>query len=387
MLRPLTDADLGPLTRIHAVSFGVEAEQVPDWYALAGRENVYVFDEAGRGVTGGLLDIPMGLWVGGRRLALHGVAGVAVAPEQRGRGVGRRMMAAYLERIARRAPLSALYASARSLYRQVGYGIGGHRNVARGPTERFAAIGLRDERWRPLEPTDHAELIAIRHRHGAARPVDLDRGSYVWDRVWAHRGKPNRGYVHESADGIDAWVVFRQSSGENGFLAIELVDRFATTPSALRHLAGFIGRFNSMARTIEVPCSPVDPLLDALPEHTLSVQVHEPWMLRICDVRDAIELRGFPPGLDVTLQLEVSDDVLRDNNGRFTVRIQNGEARVQAGSEGRIAMSARALGSLYTGHADPWSLRLRGEVSARDEDLVPLAAAFAGPAPVLTDFF
>ncbi len=387
MLRLLTDADEPAFKRAQGLAFGADPERIPDWWELAGRDNVYVF-ERDSAVRGGLVDVPMGLWVGGERVPLHGVAGVAVAPEHRGQGVGRAMMAAYLERVAVHAPLSALYASARSLYRGVGYAIAGHRNVARGPTERFGSIGTRDARWRPLEASDHDALVAIRHEDGAIRPVDLDRGPYIWSRVWEHRGKPNDGFVHEGPDGIDAWVVLKQSPADAGWLKIEVVDRHARTPEALRHVAGFLARYGSMARTIEVPCSPVDPLIDALPEHSdLSIEVFEPWLIRICDVRAALEQRGWSDALDVTLDLEVHDDVLRDNNGRFRVRIRNGEARVQAGSDGRIAMDVRALGSLYTGHSDPWSLRLRGELRAADEHLAPLAAAFAGPAPALTDFF
>ena len=385
MLRPMTDANQSTLARIHALSFGADASKIPEWYALAEPENVYVFDDP---ITAGLIDIPMGLWVGGKRLDLRGVAGVGVAPEHRGRGIGRRMMAAYLEQTAQVAPLSALYASARALYRKVGYAIGGHRNLGTGATERFAAVGDRDDRWRGLEPADQDALIALRHRFGALRAVDVDRGPYLWKRVWATRGKPNLGFVHEGPDGIDGWVVLKQHHADEGWLKVEVVDWFATTPAALRHVAGFLGRFNSMARTIEVPCCPADPLIDLLPEHNhLVIRVFEPWMIRICDVRRALEERGWPSGLDVTLELEVHDSVLRDNNGRFRVRIRNGQARVQAGSDGRIVMDVRALGSLYTGHGDPWGLRLRGELTARDEDLAGLAAAFSAPQPVLTDFF
>ncbi len=41
-------------------------------------------------------------WWHGRSMAMAGVAGVKVAPEERGRGVGKAMMAVVLEDIARR---------------------------------------------------------------------------------------------------------------------------------------------------------------------------------------------------------------------------------------------------------------------------------------------
>ena len=61
-------------------------------------------------------------WWNGRAVPMAGVAGVMVAPEERGRGVGRALMTALLEVIAARGyPLSVLFPSTlptrRALYR------------------------------------------------------------------------------------------------------------------------------------------------------------------------------------------------------------------------------------------------------------------------------
>jgi predicted N-acetyltransferase YhbS len=57
-------------------------------------------------------------WWCGRAVPMAGVGGVTVAPEDRGRSVARRLMAALLDEVAARGyPLSALYPATMPLYR------------------------------------------------------------------------------------------------------------------------------------------------------------------------------------------------------------------------------------------------------------------------------
>jgi predicted N-acetyltransferase YhbS len=58
-------------------------------------------------------------WWCGRAVPMAGVAGVMVAPEDRGRGVARRLIAALLDEVSARGyPLSALYPATMPLYRR-----------------------------------------------------------------------------------------------------------------------------------------------------------------------------------------------------------------------------------------------------------------------------
>ena len=66
-------------------------------------------------------------WWGGRRVPMAGVAGVVVAPEYRGRGVGSMLMRGVLQRGAssKGFPLTALYPATTVMYRHLGYEFGG----------------------------------------------------------------------------------------------------------------------------------------------------------------------------------------------------------------------------------------------------------------------
>ena len=62
----------------------------------------------------------------GRAVPMAGVAGVAVAPEERGRGVGRRLVTTLLETIAGRDyPLAVLFPTTFPIYRSLGWEVAG----------------------------------------------------------------------------------------------------------------------------------------------------------------------------------------------------------------------------------------------------------------------
>ena len=73
---------------------------------------------------------------------MAGVSSVKVAPEDRGRGVGRLLMTAVLDEIAaHRYPLSALYPATMPLYRSLGWELAGGRHIRGHPGEVAARPG------------------------------------------------------------------------------------------------------------------------------------------------------------------------------------------------------------------------------------------------------
>ena len=105
------------------------------------RRRQLLADWAGEGRTLGAFDRhrlagaamfhDMRQWWCGRAVPMAGVAGVKVAPEDRGRGIARRLMAALLAEVAARGyPLSVLYPATVPLYRSLGWELAGTREVA-----------------------------------------------------------------------------------------------------------------------------------------------------------------------------------------------------------------------------------------------------------------
>ncbi|MFO0642431.1 MAG: GNAT family N-acetyltransferase [Polyangiaceae bacterium] len=385
-LLPLEPPHDDVLAGIYRVAFAIEArEQIEHWWSIAGRDNVRVYTRAGTAV-GGLVQVPMGLYAGGRSVSLSGLAGVAVAPEARGVGVGRAMLSAWLRGL-REAGIatSALYASTRALYRSVGYELAGTHTVGTVHLDALRDVGRRDGAFAPITEADHAEIAAVYAEHARSQTGRMDRGSYLWRRVFAHRGKANHGYVLRDPRGVVAWVTLRQTEGTDGFKKVHVEDHFALDHDALLRLVGFLSTFGAMAR--EVSIAGPTAIWDLLPEHRADVRLVEPWLLRVVDVERALTSRGYPEGLEARFALSVDDPLFPENGGPWSVEVRDGAAHVTRVPSAPTSISVRGLASLFTGYASPSRLRLTGDLRGDTEGDARLGAAFAGNAPELGDFF
>ena len=145
-IRPLTpDDDMDAQLDLAQRAFGVYTPaQRESWDHLTGlRISQGMFlgaFVAGQPVGAGLVH-DMRQWWHGRAAGCAGVGGVKVAPELRGKGVGRRLMISILELIAERGyPLSALYPATMPLYRSLGWELAGGSYRATVPARSLRSL-------------------------------------------------------------------------------------------------------------------------------------------------------------------------------------------------------------------------------------------------------
>ena len=105
---------------------------------------------------------------------------------------------------------------------------------------------------------------------------------------------------------------------------------------------------------------PLDPLLYLLGEQQTSGSRNKvkiirslDWMLRIVDVAGALAARGYPPGLSAELHLDLSDDILPANAGRWVLSVDGGRGQAQPGGAGRLRLDARDLAAIYAAQPLP----------------------------------
>jgi predicted acetyltransferase len=125
-----------------------------------------------------------------------------------------------------------------------------------------------------------------------------------------------------------------------------------------------------------------------IPAAGWSVTDVRPYMLRIIEWAKAVRQRGWPAGLTAAIDLEVDDPVCPWNSGRHRLEWSGGEARVQPGLPGGVAIDPRGLALLMAGDVTAAVLRRAGLVtggSRRDDEI--LDAAMAGPRPAILDEF
>lgn len=389
-LLPIEPEHESALSSIYRVAFAIESdEQVARWLSFADRKNVRVF-RRGDSVVGGFIEIPMGIFAGSRSVPTIGLAGVAVAAEARGTGVAKAMLSAWLRDLhAKRVATSVLYASTRALYRSVGYELAGTHTRGTVHIDALRSVGKRlgptDGTFEPITPADHEAIAAVYTEHTRAHTGRMDRGAYLWGRVFSFRGAPNHGWLLRGPSGPRAWVTLRQTDGPDDFKKVLVEDHFAVDHEALLRLAGFLSTFGAMAREITLggPCA----LWDLMPEHRADLRIVEPWLLRVIHVPSALARRGYPEGFEGTLRFAVDDPLLPENAGPWELTVRDARAEVTRVASADVTLSVRGLASLFTGYASPSRLRLLDDLRGPTAHDARLAAAFAGNPPELGDFF
>jgi predicted acetyltransferase len=164
-------------------------------------------------------------------------------------------------------------------------------------------------------------------------------------------------------------------------------DVVATTRAAARALWFALGAGSSTVRSVRVNAHP-DDVLPLIAEPDLSVHEHLRWMLRLVDAPAAVAARGWPAGVRASVDLEVIDEQLPDNAGRWRLAVEDGAGTLTRGGDGTVALGVGAFSALWTGYADPGALRRAGLLSCADDaTLGTLAALTAGPPPRLLDYF
>jgi len=380
------ESDIDGVSRLLGWSFAFPPEDTRDWLERGGLENVRVLRD-GRTPLAALMLIPMGQFFGGASVPMVGVAGVGVAPERRGTGVGGEMCRATVAELHRRGvALSTLYPSTQKLYRGAGW------EVAGGRWEVRIAPGLIRVRepstsMRAMEISDRQAAMELYRQCAPARNGELDRGPYCWSRVFEPRGHAPLGFLIEHRGKLEGYAVLYQVAREPPHSDLVAQDMCAATPRAARALLSLLAQHKTLVETAVWRGAPAGALLHLLPERGYDVRLRDPWMLRICHVERALEARGYPPGLRAELHLAVEDDVLPRNAGNWTLRVEDGRGQATRGGGGRLRTDVRALAALYTGYMTAEALAMTGALSGRAADLATASAVFAAGAPAITDMF
>jgi predicted acetyltransferase len=383
--KAVNEADIAGLRTVLTQSFAIPEKDWESYFKRVGQESFRII-RIGKEVVAGLAIIRMGQWFGGRSIPMAGVVAVGVAPQSRGSGVAARLMQmAVRELRADGLPLSVLYPATISLYRGTGYELAGTMCVQ---AIRASSIRLR-ERDYPMKPVDVSksgpfERIAI--ERAKITSGNLDRCPAMWTHLTHARDNPVYGYLIGPEEHPDGYVLFAQEYKEWGY-DLRVRDMAALSMKAGRRLWSFLASHSSQCRDIYWRGPLVDPLLRLLPEPEHRIVIKEHWMLRIIDPKRALAMRGYPMTSTGELHLDVVDDVLPENTGRFTLKVAGGEAEVLKGGRGDLRLDVRDLASIYTGMVAPSQLHAMGAIEAAQDAIATASQLFAGSDPWMADVF
>ena len=296
---------------------------------------------------------------GGITPAAH-VTGVGVSPTHRRRGILSALMAQQLREVPE--ALAVLWASESAIYGRYGYGPAAFGWSYEVDLHR---VGPRPVEVRPGElgelPAEDAGAPARTAGGGAAaatarrvEPVEQRWRKRLQDKPDDRQGKtPRHILVHRDEAGtVDGYALWRgkMSWGSTGPAnEITLEELVAPDPVAYRALWHHLLTLD-LAAKLEFGHGAVDePVqLQVANPHALNRRVGESLWIRITDVRRALTDRRYAAPIDVVL--EVTDDLIESNSGRFRLTGDSEKAVCEPTTDAAdLSLPIADLGAVYLG--------------------------------------
>jgi predicted acetyltransferase len=379
--------DMTKLQNILGQCFMMSLPEETDTYVQwVGSENFRIFRQE-KEIVGGLAILPFSQYWGGKPVPMAGVAAVGIAPECRGAGTALAMMQNVVREIhSNGTPISVLFPAVQGLYRKVGYEQGGSFCNWEIKTEsiQMGAAKL------PLTPVScESEILHRLYQHKAPlHNGNLERIKLIWKEITRYSDKSGQVYAYliGNSNHPQGYIIFVQRRSETSDY-IQVRDWVTLTPAAMQSFWAFLGSHRSQIDTIRWRGAMIDALTLILPEQTTKLKSSNLWMLRIVDVVKALEKRGYPQNVQAELHLEIQDELLAENNGKFLLSVTNGQGEVKKAGKGEFKLNIRALASLYTGLFNPSQLLLAGKLETTEVAIAAAAQIFAGASPWMADFF
>ncbi len=302
---------------------------------------------------------------------------VGVSPTHRRRGLLTTMMHRQLREIADagREPLAALWASETKIYSRFGYGQAAHRlrleidtNEVRLPSTpvpgTLRLVGL---------DTGRKDFAAIYDRLRPGRVGWSSRPSEAWwNAVHAdnpqHRqgATPFHAVIYETPEGPAGYAIWRSKGnwtpqGPQGEVQVREV--VAGDPDAYLALWRFLLSID-LTRHLSMRSAAVDEPLRYLVDEPrrLNPAIGDGLWVRIVDLPRALATRRYAAPLDVVL--EVTDELLASNTGRWRLRVDEGGSATceRTGSAADLSCTILELGTVYLGGVRLAALAAAGKV-------------------------
>ena len=366
---------------VFANNDGFEANEVataPDWTTCA-------FEDGN--IVSTLGAFPFTMRYNGVPIQAGGVTMVGTLPGHRRRGYLRQTMAeAFRLMKERQQPLAILWASMGAIYQRFGYGICSDQ-VSYRFDPRYA--GLQEPRSVPgaisLEtPEDaFATIKRLYIEYATPRNLMLHRAPAMWQAGTlrpAKKGEPVYVAIYRNEAGEPrGYIVYqtheqeRLEPGPGHTLTVK--DFIALDLDAYRALWEYI-RAHDLVGTVHIwgAIGVEDPAPDLLLEpRMLNKKVQDGIWGRVVDIVPA--LTGRPYGDDGQLVVDLpSDDMCEWNAGRYLLRVEGGEAAVEATTrQPDLTVTAQALASLLMGARTATQLHRVGRLVAADDAVLTRA--------------
>ena len=341
--------------------------------------------KCGSEIAGGLFAMRWGHFFGGKSVPAAGVAFVGVAPEYRRTGAASLLMAEAVREFYREGlAISTLFPANMPLYRKSGYEFAIELCMFKLRLENIRTRNMRLEviRYEGSDPGPFRDVY--RHFVGNSNG-NVDRPDSQWAMVLDPIMPPGHDkFLVMDGEKVVGYIVTRKTEEKQ---PMWICDYAVRTREAAERLLTFLGDHSSVIEYARWAGSSRDTLAMLLPSGKYEIEKRATCMLRIVSVPGALRSRGYPKGIEAEVHLDVADDIVEENNGRWILKVKNGKGTVRKGGEGRMKINIRSLAQMYSGLLSPDELCIIGELEAGKKELEMASAVFAGPSPWICDSF
>ena len=356
------EEDFGALVRLAVLAFGMGAEYWEECYDPEKNPRldpslVYVIEEDGE-PRSTVTVLPMEAFVDGEPVAVGGIAAVNAHPAYRRRGYAGKLMRAAIDGMRERGmSLSMLHPFAHAFYRAYGWELATEAVKYELSPARIPTSG---EQWRvrAYDPVggDLSRMAELFDGWAATHQCSVRRGEGRWLQYLARKDREAAVYVAEDGT-IEGYLLYKQSEGSGDPPnTLDVSEIVAATSAAREGLVSFMGAYDPRMYTVKLSTPRGEPLHPYLPDSYVRALLEPELMLRLVDVEGALGLLGRAP--NESLVLDVSDDVVPENSGSYTL----GDGGVTRGveAEARVKLDVRRLAQLYAGYVPAGQLARHG---------------------------
>ncbi|HKN99654.1 MAG TPA: GNAT family N-acetyltransferase, partial [Pseudonocardiaceae bacterium] len=272
-------------------------------------------------------------WWGGTLLDASDIAGVAVAPEARGRGVARALITRTLEAARERgAAVSALFPSISSVYRAFGWATVGSVEtwtvptlaLPRGPVPGH--LDVRDGTVADLPAVHRLYTEVARAGNGM---ISRDERRFQWNEF----PSPADGLTMVLSDGVVVGYAMWTRGAHYGHGAgFTVHDLLAATPEAARAVASVLSSWHTVVPTMRMRLLGGDAVAEVLPLELGELDAAKSWMHRPVDVAAAVADRGWPAGVRGRAVFALEDPMAPWNTGTWELDVDGGSAQLKRSS-------------------------------------------------------
>lgn len=364
-------------------------QPVEDITRLGAHADRRVALRGGKVVAGGLgMLIPQ--WFGGRPVPSASMACGCVAPEERGGQLAARLTVERLQPLREQgAVLATLWTASTGYVRRMGW---------EAPAPVYSWTVPTDELRRRFDESD----VEIQHGETAQLPPLRDtlagRWNGTWQRPawwvdWQQAQHPGLSTYRFGPPGEEPAGVLSVAGERHPVEGRRLVvhDFWAADYSTASAMFAFLGRHNSRIPTVAFQRTglPPGPLLLHQLHRSGAAEARSwhPWMLRVLDLRRAVELRGWPEGVDLVLPLDVVSENGQEAE-RYTLRITECRGELTPGGGAAHLILTRGQFAVWYagGYRSAASAALAG-VDGEPASIARLLVATGDREPWLADYF